>query len=430
MAKLTEDYDGMGWGDLMSRLLISPEGAEQRDAQDKVKAYARQELLMGLARRHLDLIKLDRTDEAPDILEVDTRQYRDPAFFAREKSAIFDRMPVIAGLSLDVAKPGDYVRLNDLEQPVFLTRNKDGKVKAFLNGCRHRGTEMLHDERGGGKPLFTCPYHGWSYDLNGALVGVPCGRAFEPMDKDNTGLTELACEERHGIIFMAPNPGIALDLDRYISPGLAAELSLWDIDKMQHVHTGPIHIDGNWKLTLDSFMESYHFAVGHAKNLAFITNVNVSTFDQYDKHVRITISRNALQRDLETMPLEELAPTLLNYFTIAYNLFPCTVLLPTPSGVSIFRLFPQSVDKTIIQYSSYTSLPLDAPGNREAIMEGWQQSHDIILTDDLPYAVIGATRTMRGGALPKIILGRNEQALQALQRGVHQVVQDYETKRN
>jgi phenylpropionate dioxygenase-like ring-hydroxylating dioxygenase large terminal subunit len=422
MAKLNENYKDLGWGELLSKLQADP--AEPLVPTSGV-ALARRELLVEIAQRHIELIKLDRTDEAEHMMEVDTRQYLDPEIFAREKAAIFDRMPVIAGLSQDVAKPGDYLKFSDLDVPVFITRNKEGQVKAFLNGCRHRGTEMINNDRGGGKPLFTCPYHGWSYDLNGALVGVPCGHAFDKLDKKDFGLTEIACEERHGIIFVAPKPGVPLDLDRYINPELGRELDLWEAGTMRHVYTGPIHIDGNWKLTLDSFNESYHFAVGHAKNLALISNVNVNTFDAYDDHVRITISRSALQEDMKHTPFEK-NPALLNYFTIAYSLFPCYVLIPGANMLTVFRLFPKSVNETLIQYSTYSSLPLDVEGNREALMQGWQQAHDIILTDDLPYAVIGASRTIRAGAMPKIVFGKNEQALQAIQNSIRAAVAEYE----
>lgn len=407
----------------MAKLLDNYEELRGRAIQRMGKPVDRHELLEGIAQRHLDLLKIDRTDEAPDIMEVETQQYMDPALFAREKAAILDRFPVVAGLSRDLEKPGDYIKLDELDSPIFVTRNKEGKVKAFLNGCRHRGTEMVHDERGGGKPLFTCPYHGWSYDLNGALVGVPCGRAFEKMDKKEYGLIELECEERFGIIFVAPKPGVKLDLDAYINKELAAELDMWGYGTAEHVRTGPIHIPGNWKLALDTFMESYHFAVAHADNLAIISNANVNTFDKYGKNMRITVSLKALQADEKSIGFKDM--TLENYMTIAYDLFPRTVLINIPQGIQLFRIFPKSVDETVILFSCYSKLPLNEGNNRETFEKVWQNGYDIVMSDDLPYAVIGAFKAMKAGAMPKIIFGKNEQALQVVQQSINQSLAEY-----
>jgi phenylpropionate dioxygenase-like ring-hydroxylating dioxygenase large terminal subunit len=408
---------------MAAKLLENYEDLRSRDIAARGKPEDRHALLENIAQRHLELLKIDRTDEAAEMMEVDTQQYMDPALYAREKAAIFDRFPVVAGLSRDISKPGDYIKLDELDSPIFVTRNKEGKVKAFLNGCRHRGTEMVHTERGGGKPLFTCPYHGWSFDLNGALVGVPCGRAFDKLDKKEYSLIELECEERFGIIFVAPKPGVKLDLDHYINDKLAAELDLWGYDTVEHVRTGPIHIKGNWKLALDTFMESYHFAVAHADNLATISNANVNTFDQYDKNMRISVSLKALQADHKTIGFKDM--TLENYLTIAYDLFPRTVLINIPQGIQLFRIFPKSIDETVILFSCYSKLPLDEGDNRKTFEMVWQNGYDIIMSDDLPYAVIGAFKAMKAGALPKIVFGKNEQALHVVQKSIHQALAEY-----
>ena len=90
-------------------------------------------MLTGIAERLLKLAPTGRPDEADSYMEVEARQYLDPEIFAHEKRAIFDITPIVAGFSCDVAKPGDYMKVEGLQSPVFITRTKAGVVKAYVN---------------------------------------------------------------------------------------------------------------------------------------------------------------------------------------------------------------------------------------------------------------------------------------------------------
>jgi phenylpropionate dioxygenase-like ring-hydroxylating dioxygenase large terminal subunit len=98
-----------------------------------------------------------------------------------EKERLFDTYPLVAGLSGDVPEPGSFIAQDAAGTPFILTRGHDGKVRAFLNACRHRGTRLIDQERG--RVLrFSCPFHAWTYDLNGKLIGLPEKESFGELD--------------------------------------------------------------------------------------------------------------------------------------------------------------------------------------------------------------------------------------------------------
>ena len=171
---------------------------------------------IALAKRLIANVKAGTGTLADGVMEVDTATYNDPVLYEKELRAIFDRLPFVAGLSSDLAKPGDFLNINEFGTPILVTRTKDGVVKGFVNSCRHRGSALVFCPRGQSPGGFSCPYHGWSYNLDGKLLGVAHPADFGPVDKSELGLVEIQVEERHGLIFCATMPGATFDLDEYL----------------------------------------------------------------------------------------------------------------------------------------------------------------------------------------------------------------------
>jgi phenylpropionate dioxygenase-like ring-hydroxylating dioxygenase large terminal subunit len=362
--------------------------------------------LTELADRQLALLKQGRPDEAPTYIEIDGREYIDPAIFAQEQRAIFSRYPVVAGLSQDIAGPGDYLLLEHTAVPILVTRNENGAVKAFVNACRHRGAALVYEGRGSAGLRLSCPYHAWTYNLNGELIGQPCQEAFAGLDKTQYGLIELPCEELHGIIFVSPSPDQPLDLDRHIDPQLQRELAYWGFDKLSAARSAPIPLEGNWKLVFDTFFESYHFNYAHKNNLAHFYNGNINTVDEIGRHLRISVSLKSIADELQQQPPAERIPE--NYVHVSYLLFPGMILINTPQVLEMFRLFPISVDKTVVEHSCYSRMPLDVPSNAEMFDTIWNTAHHIVMSEDFPYGVTTAHRALKSGALKKLVFGKNE----------------------
>src|SRR5262249_6443450 len=129
--------------------------------------------------------------------------YYDPAHFAREQ-AVLRGEPLVVGHSAALAQPGDCLAPDDAGVPIVLIRQANGGLKAFLNVCRHRGARPC-PLGASNRPMMVCPYHAWTYALDGRLTSAPA-EAFPSVDLSGHGLVGLPAEERHGLIWVVPTP--------------------------------------------------------------------------------------------------------------------------------------------------------------------------------------------------------------------------------
>jgi phenylpropionate dioxygenase-like ring-hydroxylating dioxygenase large terminal subunit len=368
------------------------------------------QLLDSLAQRLLKMIPEGRPDEAAGTLEVPASAYTDPAVFAAEKAAIFDRVPVVAGLSRDIPEPGDFLLVDTLDNPVVVTRTRSGEVKAYLNACRHRGAALVYERRGNVKAGFTCPYHGWTYSTDGALTGVACPQSFGTVDKGAMGLVPVPCREQHGMIFLSPRPDQPLDLDAHLGAELAHELDLWHFDGVSGARTEPVELAGNWKLVYDTFLETYHFAAAHRNNLINFYHSNVNTVDRFGPHQRISVATRTLADQYAAA--KGSAETLQPHVLVAYILFPGMVFINSPQVLEVFRIFPRAVDRTVVMHSCYSRLPAEMNGDDGLFEMIWQSAHNIVMNEDFPYGVTTAQQNLTRGGLKSLVIGKNELAIQ------------------
>ena len=158
------------------------------------------------------------------------------------------------------ALPYRTVRFGDLD--VILVRRPDGQVRAFHNVCRHRGTRLLERETGELRNgCITCPYHAWSYDSDGALIGAPNMTDVESFDRSDFPLFELACHVWAGLVFVhqkSQNASFVNDLGP-----LLERLAAWQVDTLRHVKTLHYDVAANWKLIFQNYSECYHCPTVH-----------------------------------------------------------------------------------------------------------------------------------------------------------------------
>ena len=124
------------------------------------------------------------------IRRIEATDYTSPARAAQEWETLFRDHPQVIGLSGDLPQPGSFLTVNDFGTPILATRDAGGRLRAFANVCRHRGT-IVETEARGQKSRFSCPFHAWTYDNTGALIGLPKGDHFGAVDKNCLGLVEL-----------------------------------------------------------------------------------------------------------------------------------------------------------------------------------------------------------------------------------------------
>lgn len=184
--------------------------------------------------------------------------------FALERDELFRTHWQMVCHTSEVAAPGQYVCLDIADERALVIRGSDGKVRAFHNLCRHRGSRVVADERGKCNKALICPYHGWAYSLDGSLRGVARKETFPPMDPDKWGLKPLEMEIWHGFVFVrfqaGPQPSVAELFARHedeVAP-YATEDMVW-VEGSDWQEPTPV----NWKSVRDVDNEGYHVRQAH-----------------------------------------------------------------------------------------------------------------------------------------------------------------------
>ncbi|MDX1400807.1 MAG: aromatic ring-hydroxylating dioxygenase subunit alpha [Kiloniellales bacterium] len=189
--------------------------------------------------------------------------YTSPEFLELERAHLFQREWVCLGRVEELENPGDYLTGMVLEEPIVLIRGDDGLIHAFSNICRHRG--MVIAEGSGSCRRLVCPYHHWTYDRLGRLVGAPNLEGRPGFDKKNYRLPEIKCEIWQGFVFVSltenPQP-----LSLLLAP-LEERIGHYGFGEMKLRYISNEVWDTNWKCLMENFMEGYHLSSLHRKTL-------------------------------------------------------------------------------------------------------------------------------------------------------------------
>ena len=373
----------------------------------------REALEHGLVRRLLDHIENHTTDMADAVYEVPADAYTSRAHFEREVDVLFLGSPLLLCLSGSLPRPGTYATVDLCGTPVLLTRGADGTVRAMVNMCRHRGVRVA-DGTGETRRL-TCPFHAWTYDLEGKLVGVPVADGFEGMRREEKGLVQLPVAEKYGLVVGRLRPGPPIDIDEYLGPGLTDELAAldfadWEICSEPHVHP----VGANWKVTLDTFRENYHFDYLHRTTLKEYAYGGVLTFDAFGRHLRNCSAIRTIDA-IRDVPEEEWAD-VMPYFSYQYQLFPNTSLTLDVRHIELWQILPIDERTSEVVHTAYLRPGLSEEERAKAIdMAPWICE---AVVDGEDFWVAGRTEPgIRTGLLDKVVFGRNEPAPQHLHRG-------------
>ena len=160
---------------------------------------------MALLDRTLELSRRPEDQQIYDkILRLPLDAYTSRDIFERELDTLFSGSPLVAGHIDGVREPGSYMLSDWPRQPYFVIRGEDGVVRAFLNTCRHRGSPLILREKNEPLRVLVCPFHGWTYGLDGALRGIPRSSAFPCIDKRDYGLKERSVAESAGLVWVHP----------------------------------------------------------------------------------------------------------------------------------------------------------------------------------------------------------------------------------
>ena len=337
-------------------------------------------------------------------------QYQSEAIFQRERDQMFARLPSVAAHVSELPNPGDFVKREIAGRSILVTRDAEGEVHAFLNICRHRGTQLVDDESGC-KHRFTCPYHAWSYANTGELVSVPhMDTGFPDLDKAQYSLRSLQCEERFGFIWVIATPDVSFDFDAYYAP-IAAEAEGLDLANMAIAHEERKVHNSNWKILVEGGIESYHFKVAHRKTIGPYFEDNLSSYQMLGDHMRSVLMRSSMHV-LREQPTDQWR--LRDHANIIYTFFPTTQLLVQKDHVVWINSRPVSAGQTELRLATL------APRSRLAEEAYWEKNHRITSTTLNEDFVIGESiqNGFASGANDVITFGRFEGALPEFNRTI------------
>jgi len=372
----------------------------------------REALERSLARRLLDHLENKTTDLADDVLELPTDVYLG-AHHDKEVEVLFLGQPLVLCLSGALPGPETYRTVDICGTPVLLVRDADGRVRSFANVCRHRGVRVA--DGAGPVKKFTCPFHAWTYNLDGSLFRVPVSEAFEGMRFERKGLVELPVTEGYGLIVGRLRPGAGVDIDEFLGPELAGELAMLDFASWApHGETHEHEVAANWKVTLDTFRENYHFNFLHRKTLAKYAYGGVLTFDAFGPHLRNASALRSIDV-LRDVPEAEWGDAA-QHFSYQYQLFPNTAMTFDARHIELWQILPVAPDRSSVIHTAYLRPGLsDAERAKAVDMAPWICE---TVVDGEDFWVAARTEPgVRTGLLETVVFGRNEPAPQHLHRG-------------
>lgn len=365
-----------------------------------------------IIRRILNHADAGTTDMMGSVLHNPISNYACPDKLEQEMSILFREFPIIVGHSSDLAEPGSFFTYNDLGAPVLLTRTRKGEAKAFLNVCRHRGARV-EDKPCGKASVFSCPYHSWTYDLEGKLRGIPHAEGFEGVNKDDLGLVALPCFERFGFIWLVPSvQQKEIDIDAWLAP-MAEQLGGLSLDKHVVFKKWTLNRNMSWRLALEGFQESYHFCHAHRTTACAGYLDNQAVFlDQYP-HVRHAVPLPKAT-ELASVPEEDWEHR--PYFMTQNYLFPANFIQVMTDHVYVHTIIPTGPGTCIFQ----CMMLIEKAPETEKSQRYWEKNYELIRTVFNEDFEIGENiqKGLNSGANSAFVFGMNECALHYGQQAI------------
>lgn len=274
--------------------------------------------------------------------------------------------------------PGDYLAAEIAGHPIALVRDREGRLRAFYNVCKHRAHHLLEGE--GNTTRIMCPYHAWTYKLDGQLVRAPHTETLEDFDTSDICLDQVQVEEFCGFVYVNLDPKAASLASQ--SGDLATEIAHWapDIDKLTFGHRMTYDIRSNWKNVIDNFLECYHCPTAHKDfcTLVDMDTYKVTTHGIYSSHMADAGKSANSAYDTSNAKVKTHA---------VWWLWPNTCLMRYPgrSSMIVLNVIPAGPDRTLETYDFYLETPEPDATEQDAIryIDEVLQPEDIALVQSV-----------------------------------------------
>lgn len=283
----------------------------------------------------------------------------DPAYHELERARIFRKLPVAVALTAAIPEAGSMMAQNAYGVPLLITRDRTGKSHAFLNACLHKGATLVYECEAKKGSKITCPYHAWTWTVDGRLAGVARAETFSELEKEERKLVELPSHEAGGFIFAILDKDAQPDFSN-INEELVADLEALDLGGQHLYGRKRFELNANWKQTVEPFLEGYHVQRLHAKSVGPLFADVPTVVTRMGDHIRQTSGKIEFQpADLEG----EGARNIHKIVTHAYLIFPSTIVVTSPYYMSVMLIMPSATGKTSVDYHMLT---LNQPDNSRA----------------------------------------------------------------
>jgi phenylpropionate dioxygenase-like ring-hydroxylating dioxygenase large terminal subunit len=352
----------------------------------------------------------------PILPEVPVSRYTDPRFYDLEMRHFWPSTWLHAGHISEIPEPGSYKLFEQLGQSIIISRGADGAVQAFHNVCRHRASAILTEPQGKVR-RFVCPYHSWSYALDGSLLAVPEERDFACLDKSKRGLVPVRSGTMRGMIFINLD-GKAPPIEEYFA-ATDRELGDFPIEDMVVRRVIAVEMDCNWKAALDNFLEMYHVNTVHAKSIAPYLNTASFLVSLYTHgHARFATRKRGANTIFEVDRAAHDGPSaLFKEHTIALPMFPNSFMAIDPVGFGWQTWWPLGQRKSVMIFSLMGWKGEEDPAFLETMVSQVNTiaNEDVRLFGDLQ-------RSLDSGVMSSILMGYQERALYWYQEEIDRAI--------
>lgn len=347
----------------------------------------------------------------PPLPAIPAGRYVSPDFQDLENRYLWRRTWLLAGIASQIPAPGDYFVWRDAGVPVLIVRSKDASIRAFFNTCRHRGSSLVKAETGK-LSAFVCPYHHWTYDLEGRLAFVPWEHEFPGLDMSSHSLRGVRCESWGNLIFVNFDADARPLMDS-LAP-LPGELDHMDMDKVRLITRTSLDVPCNWKVLMDANLELYHYEAVHPETVSKMYDnrqQNIALFN--NGHSRLIPKKlEASKGDLHILDRgrsgEDPRHQITRDGAMTYTLFPNAMLSPAEFQWFIFVYWPTSL--TSSRLDTYYLAP---PGHDDPEAPAFQQIRgalEYVAQEDIRN-LASVQRSMESTAFDAITLGTLERRI-------------------
>ncbi|WP_419926306.1 aromatic ring-hydroxylating oxygenase subunit alpha [Candidatus Poriferisocius sp.] len=365
----------------------------------------RRETQVKLIRELLDHNAAGTTQLADDMLVLPAEVYVSEHHWQAEREALFRRRPVVACLAGAVASAGDFVSLTAGGVPLVVVRGDDGVLRGFRNVCRHRASSVVSG-CGTGASSLRCPFHAWTYRLDGSLLARPqAGEGFAETDESELGLVPAPVGEASGLVFVRPEGGDPVNAAELVGDA-AQDLGDFGVGQYVPFDRWESSWPCNWKLLVDTFLESYHVFSLHRSTVGRYYLSQPMTYQGYGPNLRFQTCQKSV---LELAEVPEDEWDLLSRATVEYLIAPNTILSHSVDHFAVYQFLPTAVDRTDVTMTLYTPEP---PTDRtQRHYERTLELHQEVGADeDFPQAV-KIQQSLDSGLVDETLVGRHEVAL-------------------